>query len=99
MQIRHISKCINSKLSKICMEAIQLEELSYLVAAYLPDELRPHCQVGSFRSGKLTLVTTHANWATTLRYAIPELRDALRSQAKLHQLISIDIKIDMPKKS
>ena len=93
MQIRHISKCINSKLSQICMEAIKLEELSHLVLLHLPPELQHHCQVGSFRAGKLILITANSAWATSLRYFVPELRDTLRSKAKLHQLTSIEVKI------
>lgn len=93
MQIRHISKCLNSKLSQICMDAIKLEELSLHVLRYLPPELQPHCQVGSFRAGKLVLITNQPTWATALRYLAPELRDALRSKAKLHQLVSVEIKI------
>lgn len=93
MQIRHISKCLNSKLSQICMEAIKLETLSQVVLAYLPTELQAHCHVGSFRSGKLILIASQPTWATALRYAAPELRNTLRSKAKLHQLVSVEIKI------
>lgn len=91
--MRHISKCLNSKISQICMEAIKLEELSQLVAAYLPLELQTQCRVGSFRAGKLILIATNSNWATSLRYLAPELRDDLRAKAKLHQLVSVEIKI------
>lgn len=93
MQIRHISKCLNTKLSQICVDAIKLEALTAQVLQYIPTELQPHCQVGSFRAGKLILTTTQATWATALRYLAPELRDTLRSQAKLHRLISVEIKI------
>lgn len=75
------------------MEAIKLEELSHLVLCHLPQELQPHCQVGSFSSGKLILVTANAAWATQLRYFAPELRDLLRSKAKLHQLVSVEVKV------
>ncbi|PJD90533.1 MAG: hypothetical protein CK424_07570 [Legionella sp.] len=91
--MRHISRCLNSKLSQICTEAIKLETLSGLVLAYIPQELHAHCRVGSFRSGKLVLITQNPNWATQLRYLAPELRNRLRSEAKLHQLVSVDIRI------
>ncbi len=91
--MRHISKCLNSKLSQICTEAIKLETLSSLILNYLPEELQPHCRVGSFRSGKLILITQNPNWATQLRYLAPELRNRLRSEAKLHQLVSVEIRI------
>jgi hypothetical protein len=94
MQMRHISKCLNSKLSKICAQAIKLEELSDLVLTHLPPDLRAHCQVGSFQAGKLIIVATNSNWATELRYFAPELRDSLRTKAALPQLVSIEIKIN-----
>jgi len=95
MQMRQISKCLNSKLSHICLEAIKLEELSHLVLLHLPPELQPHCQVGSFRAGKLILITASSAWATLLRYFAPELRDTLRSQGKLHQLTTVEIKVQL----
>lgn len=93
--MRHIGKCLNSKLSQICLDAIKLEELSHLVSHHLPPELQPHCQVGSFRAGKLILMTSSSAWATSLRYFAPELRDTLRSKAKLHQLTSVEIKVQL----
>lgn len=91
--MRHISKCLNFKLNQICMEAIKLEELSQLVLCHLPQELQPHCQVGSFRNGKLILITAQATWATQLRYFVPELRDLLRSQSGLHSLRAVEVKV------
>lgn len=91
--MRHISKCLNSKLSHICMEAMKIEELSQLILSYLPVELQTHCRVGSFRAGKLILITQNSNWATPLRYFAPELRNKLRSEAHLPHLVSIEIKI------
>ena len=75
------------------MEAIKLEELSQLVLCHLPKELQAHCQVGSFKGGKLILLTPQSTWATQLRYFAPELRDLLRTKAKLHQLVSVEVKI------
>lgn len=94
--MRLISKCLNTKLTQICMQAIKLEEISALVSHYLPVELQAHCQVGSFRAGILNLVTSDPVWATQLRYILPELRERLRSEAKLYQLVSVQIKIQLP---
>lgn len=91
--MRHISQCINPKLSEICTEVIKLEELSAFVRHYLPEELQNQCQVGSFRSGKLILMTANPIWAMQLRYLAPELRNKLRLEAKLHCLITIEIKV------
>jgi hypothetical protein len=41
----------------------------------------------------LHLITDNQVWASELRFAIPELRDALRSKAGIYQLASIKISI------
>ena len=91
--MRPISKCLNSKLSQICMQAIQLEELSTIVLKYLPQALRAHCHVSSLRSGILVLITSSPIWATQLRYLAPELRERLRTEASLYQIIIVQIKL------
>jgi hypothetical protein len=92
--MRHITRCVNPKLSKICMQAIKLEELSQLLLNYLPDNLKDICKVGGLNQGCLILVVEDSVWASQLRYVIPELRDKLRSEAKLYHLSSIKIVID-----
>lgn len=91
--MRPISKCLNSKLSQICMRAIQLEELSTIVLKFLPQAVSAHCQVSSFRSGILVLITSSPLWATQLRYLAPELRERLRTEANLYQIITVQIKL------
>ena len=76
---------------------MKLEELSYKVSALLPSELAPTCQVAGFTNNCLILNTTDAAWASQLRYAIPELRDKLRSSG-MYQLSSIKITISAPQK-
>lgn len=90
--MRPIRQCINSKLTQICLQAIQLEELSITIGQFLPIELRPHCQVTRFQAGQLVLTTTSAVWASQLRYVIPELRDRLRAELKW-SLVSIQVKL------
>ncbi|MDP3706335.1 MAG: DUF721 domain-containing protein [Legionellaceae bacterium] len=97
--MRHITRCLNPKLTEICLHAIKLEEVSAILLSYLPDNLKDHCRVGSFRNGCLTLVTHDPVWASQIRYTLPELRDTLRSEAKLYQLASIKITIDVTQPS
>ena len=93
--MRPISKCLNAKLSQICMHAIKLEELSAIVLPYLPEILRAHCQISSFNSGILVLSTSNPIWATQLRYLLPELRDRLRKEAKFYQIVSVQLKVHL----
>ena len=91
--MRHITRCLNPQLAQICQRAIKLEELNSKIYSYLPEALREQCHVGSFNNSCLTLVTSDPVWATQLRYALPELRDKLRSEAGIHQLASIKITV------
>lgn len=91
--MRLIKTCFNRQLADLCKRSFQLEELSEKVERLLPEALKAHCRVGSFEKGCLTLITSHAGWASQLRYAIPELRDTLRKDAGMYQLSSIQISI------
>ncbi|MDP3561959.1 MAG: DUF721 domain-containing protein [Legionellaceae bacterium] len=93
--MRHITQCFNPKLTQICLQATQLKKISAIVFDYMPENLHNHCRVASFQNGCLLLTTNDAVWASQLRYIIPELRDKLRSEAKLYQLASIKISVDI----
>lgn len=94
--MRSISRCLNKQLAEICERSVQLEELSEKITQLLPPNLAAICKVGSFSKGCLILTTTDAVWASQLRYAIPELRDKLRSDFGMYQLSSIKINIVEP---
>ena len=91
--MRHITRCLNTQLIDICQRAIKLEELDEKINSYLPEALRDQCHVGSFNHSCLVLVTSDPVWASQLRYALPELRDKLRSEAGIHQLASIKVSV------
>lgn len=91
--MKSIKYCLNKQLAEIAQRSLQLEELSLKVAQFLPQELAPHCHVGSFNKGCLLITTNNAVWASQLRYAIPELRDKLRKEAGMYQLSSIKVDI------
>lgn len=91
--MRPISRCLNNQLLDICQRAVQLDELNDKLKLYLPLPLAEHCRVGSFNKGCLILTTTNPAWATELHYRCPELRDKLRKEAGLYQLISIKVAV------
>jgi hypothetical protein len=93
--LRHITRCLNTKLIDICQRAIKLEEINEKVHTHLPEQLRNTCHVGSFKNSCLILVATNPAWASQLRYALPELRDKLRSEAGIHQLASIKVTVSV----
>lgn len=91
--MKTIKHCINSRLLDLCSRAMKLETLNLRIKNFLPEELQPVCQVGSFENGCLTLITPDAVWATSLNFLKSELRDFLRKEGGLTQLASISIKI------
>ncbi len=93
--MRHVSQCLNTQIMNICRQSIKLEELNAKVGLYLPETLREHCHVGSFKNSCLILIVSNAVWASQLRYMLPELRDKLRSEAGIYQLASIKITVMM----
>ncbi len=92
--MRHITHYLNPKLTDIYLHTTRIEEIHRHIVHFLPEHLKDHFSVGSFRNGCLILVTTDAVWASQLRFMLPELRDKLRMDAKFHQLASIKINID-----
>ncbi|WP_133128362.1 DUF721 domain-containing protein [Legionella nagasakiensis] len=95
--MRRINRCLNAQLETICQRVIQLDEMNKIVSKYLPEPLHEYCQVGSFNKGCLILLVKNSAWASQLRYSLPELRNRLRTEASLYQLISIKITIEAEK--
>ncbi len=91
--VRQVNHCLNTTLKKICEHALRLEALNESVLTYLPDTLQPHCKVASFSKGNLTISVSTPNYATELRFAIPQLREKLRREGQLYQLSSIKITV------
>lgn len=90
-----IAQCLNPSLASICKRAIELESITAMVHKCLPEKYRAYCKVSSFNKGCLVLLVNNALWASEIRYLLPELRDALRKNAGLHQLITIKMNIDL----
>jgi len=91
--MRRINRCLNTRIIEICKNTAFLEELNTHLQTFLPLDLKAHCHVGSFNKGCLLIVVSNAEWASQLRYVVPELRDKLRKDAKIYQLTSIKITI------
>ena len=91
--MRPITHCLNRQLQVIGLKVMELDKLTQYVLKLLPDTLRTCCTVGSFQQGRLLIhISDHAH-ATELRYLLPQLRDALRKDVNLYQLITIEIRI------
>ncbi len=67
----------------------ELRTLQSILEAYLDPLLHPHCHVGGYREGELTLLAAAPTWATHIRYLIPDLLEALKKEPKFRQIHSI----------
>ena len=91
--MRKINQCLNPVLLGLCQHAIALESLTALVQDYFKPFTTVACSVISLNKGCLVIVVDDALAATELRYQLPALRDYLRSQIGLHQLVTIKIQV------
>lgn len=91
--MRRVGDCLNERMQTLYQQSSQLTKLTKTVNHFIPQELRSCCQVASFIQGSLTLTVSNADWATQLRYYLPELRDKLRRDAGLYQLTAIKLTI------
>lgn len=92
--MRRIHQCLNRTTSALCQQTLLLEALQEKVNQYIPQHLHAHCQVGQFTKGQLFLTIRNPIFATELRYLLPQLRDYLRSEGRLYQLVSIKLNIE-----
>ena len=87
-KIHHVKDIL---LGSLLTKAKELVNLNHLISSYLDPAIQAHCHVANYRAGLLVLEVTSSTFATLLRYQVPELRDKLRKQAHLHELVSIKI--------
>ena len=87
--MRRITHCLNKQLLTLCQHAVAIDDLNVKLNTYLPASLQDKCRIGSFNKGCLVIVTKWPAIMTELRYCLPELRDRLRKEAGLYQLMSI----------
>ncbi len=57
-----------------------IDQAQHHLRTHLPEEMRAHVFVGGFREGKLTIISSQANWITWLRF------EQKRLLTLLHQL-------------
>ncbi|MBS0290571.1 MAG: DUF721 domain-containing protein [Proteobacteria bacterium] len=82
-----------SHVGKLISKAQALEALNDSLKDILEAELYPHCRIGGFDAGVLTLFTHNAAIATRLRYSIPTILSKLRAIPIWAGLCQIQIKI------
>ena len=91
--MRKITQCLNPTLAALCEQTIKLESLTAIVQDYFKPLSMPALSVASFNKGCLIITVENAIHATELRYSLPALRDHLRRQMGLHQLVTIKVQL------
>ena len=89
--MRKLVNCFNRKLVGIYSKAADIRLLNKSIQEFLEKDLKPHCEVRAYTNGVLT-IEVDSQWATQLRFAMPELRSRLRMEAKFYGLRSIKSK-------
>lgn len=91
--IDNVLKNSDTQLGKLIAQARAIEELNHTFSTILDSDLIPHCRVGCYHSGLLTLFVESAAYATLIRYQVPTLLSQLRSHKQWAGLCTIQIKI------
>lgn len=93
IRMQKFHECLNNQLLTLCQQAFQLDEWTKMVNEFLPSSLKGHCFVSSFSKGKMVISIKEVILATELRYFLPELRDLLRKNGQVYQLVSLGIRL------
>lgn len=80
----------------IYVHAKLLNTLQTQLHKCLPNELINNCFVANFHQGTITLGVTDACFILPLQYELPKIRDYLRKETNLKNLVSIKLKV-LPK--
>lgn len=87
--VDNILKASDSQLDGYFKMAKQLSILTDLVKTVLPNILKPHCVVASYKETRLTLQVSNGAWASQLRYLIPDLIPKLKTLSPFTDLTAI----------
>lgn len=91
--IRDLLTNLETPLGKLITQARAIEDLNQTFRQILDPSLIPHCRVGTYENGILTLFAESASFATRLRYQVPTILSTLRNFSQWASLRSIQIKV------
>jgi hypothetical protein len=84
-----IFKESKNELATLVHKVQRLQQLNQYLANILDSQLSKHCQIANFENEVLTLVTDSADWATQIRYKIPDLIEQLKDTPAFQDLKTI----------
>lgn len=83
-------------LPNLSQKIAQLKRLNELWQKYIDIKLAKHSRVANWRDGRLVVEIDNANWATHIRYSLPELLSKLKTEKELTELKYIEWYIQPP---
>lgn len=85
----HILNNDNKTIRNILDRLNDLKELNRLLSKYVDSETSKHCQIIKYEKNCLFVIVDNGNWATQLRFRIPDLMAKLRLHAGLENISGI----------
>ncbi len=95
-QILQTARTGSGRSAGLVERARELARLDTAVAAELPADMRPHCQVANLRAGTLVLAADSPAWAARLRFHAPRLLRRLRARGLKAQRVRVLIQAPIP---
>lgn len=90
---KHILKNDGKTLGNLLQKVARLEELTHIFSQHVTPNIISHCKITSVQNNCLIVLVDSANWATQLRFYIPELLPRLRQHHPFEHLKAICCKI------
>lgn len=87
--ISDVLKHPKNELAELIHKVNVLKDLNQTLRALLDPKLAKHCEIANFENNTLVLTVDNANWATRIRYAIPDLIKQLKQHPSFNKLKSI----------
>lgn len=87
--MKHALKQESKLLQHILSKLDVLQKYHQFLTRYLEPEVAKHCEVAKFDKNCLIVIVDNGNWATQLRFQIPELLVNLRRHPGLENLSGI----------
>lgn len=85
----HILKNDGKLLHNLFQKLERLREFSELFALYVEPNIVAHCKLANFQNNCLIVIVDSGNWATQLRFHIPDLIIKLRQHPPLKNIQAI----------
>ena len=71
--INKVFEDASDELANLITRTRQLNRLTHMLRRHMDEQLARHCYVGNIQKPTLTILVDSANWATRLRFEIPDL--------------------------